>query len=28
VAPNTKSDGSDNPRGRARNRRVIVSFGR
>jgi outer membrane protein OmpA-like peptidoglycan-associated protein len=28
VAPNTKDDGSDNPRGRARNRRVIVSFAR
>jgi outer membrane protein OmpA-like peptidoglycan-associated protein len=28
VAPNTKDDGSDNPRGRARNRRVTVTFGR
>jgi outer membrane protein OmpA-like peptidoglycan-associated protein len=28
VAPNTKQDGSDNPRGRARNRRVTVTFGR
>jgi outer membrane protein OmpA-like peptidoglycan-associated protein len=28
VAANTKPDGSDNPRGRARNRRVTVSFGR
>ena len=28
VAPNTRSDGSDNPRGRARNRRVTVTFGR
>jgi OmpA-OmpF porin, OOP family len=28
VAPNAKPDGSDNPRGRARNRRVIVSFAR
>ena len=26
VAPNTKQDGSDNPRGRARNRRVEVVF--
>jgi outer membrane protein OmpA-like peptidoglycan-associated protein len=28
VAPNTKPDGSDNPRGRARNRRVEVVFPR
>jgi OmpA-OmpF porin, OOP family len=28
VAPNTHEDGSDNPRGRARNRRVTVTFGR
>jgi outer membrane protein OmpA-like peptidoglycan-associated protein len=28
VAPNTKEDGSDNPRGRAKNRRVTVSFSR
>jgi OmpA-OmpF porin, OOP family len=28
VASNTKDDGSDNPRGRARNRRVTVSFAR
>lgn len=28
VAPNTKPDGSDNPRGRARNRRVEVVFRR
>jgi outer membrane protein OmpA-like peptidoglycan-associated protein len=28
AAPNAKPDGSDNPRGRARNRRVIVSFAR
>jgi outer membrane protein OmpA-like peptidoglycan-associated protein len=27
VAANTKPDGSDNPAGRARNRRVTVSFG-
>jgi len=26
VAPNTKKDGSDNPRGRARNRRVEIVF--
>jgi outer membrane protein OmpA-like peptidoglycan-associated protein len=26
VAPNTKQDGSDNPEGRARNRRVTVTF--
>ena len=26
VAPNTKADGSDNPAGRARNRRVTVTF--
>ena len=26
VAPNTKKDGSDNPQGRARNRRVEISF--
>lgn len=26
VAPNTKDDGSDNPKGRARNRRVTVAF--
>lgn len=26
VAPNVKSDGTDNPKGRARNRRVTVSF--
>lgn len=26
VAPNTKADGSDNPDGRARNRRVTVTF--
>lgn len=26
VAPNAKSDGTDNPKGRARNRRVTVSF--
>ncbi len=28
VAPNTRPDGSDNPRGRARNRRVEVTFAR
>jgi outer membrane protein OmpA-like peptidoglycan-associated protein len=28
VAANTKQDGSDNPRGRARNRRVTVTFAR
>ena len=28
VAPNTRKDGRDNPRGRARNRRVTVRFGR
>jgi OOP family OmpA-OmpF porin len=28
IAPNTKQDGSDNPRGRARNRRVTVVIGR
>jgi outer membrane protein OmpA-like peptidoglycan-associated protein len=28
VAPNTKPDGSDNPRGRARNRRVTIVFPR
>jgi len=28
IAPNTKRDGSDNPRGRARNRRVTVVIGR
>jgi outer membrane protein OmpA-like peptidoglycan-associated protein len=28
VAPNTKKDGSDNPRGRARNRRVTITFPR
>lgn len=28
VAPNTKPDGTDNPRGRARNRRVEVVFPR
>jgi outer membrane protein OmpA-like peptidoglycan-associated protein len=28
VAPNTRRDGSDNPRGRARNRRVEVVFPR
>jgi OmpA-OmpF porin, OOP family len=28
VAPNTKKDGSDNPRGRARNRRVTVVISR
>jgi outer membrane protein OmpA-like peptidoglycan-associated protein len=28
VAPNAKPDGSDTPRGRARNRRVTVSFPR
>jgi len=28
VAPNTRPDGSDNPRGRARNRRVEVVFAR
>jgi outer membrane protein OmpA-like peptidoglycan-associated protein len=28
VAPNAKADGSDNPRGRARNRRVTVNFAR
>jgi OmpA-OmpF porin, OOP family len=28
VAPNTKKDGSDNPRGRAKNRRVTVRFER
>jgi outer membrane protein OmpA-like peptidoglycan-associated protein len=28
VAPNTKQDGSDNPRGRAKNRRVTISYGR
>ena len=26
VAANTKADGSDNPRGRARNRRVTITF--
>lgn len=26
VAPNTKSDGSDNPEGRAKNRRVTISY--
>ncbi len=26
VAPNTKTDGSDNPEGRALNRRVTISF--
>lgn len=26
VAPNVKEDGSDNPKGRARNRRVTVAF--
>jgi OOP family OmpA-OmpF porin len=28
VAPNTKKDGSDNPEGRARNRRVTITFRR
>ena len=28
VAPNSRPDGSDNPRGRARNRRVEISFPR
>jgi outer membrane protein OmpA-like peptidoglycan-associated protein len=28
VAPNVKKDGSDNPRGRARNRRVTITFAR
>jgi outer membrane protein OmpA-like peptidoglycan-associated protein len=28
VAPNTRRDGSDNPRGRARNRRVTIAFPR
>jgi outer membrane protein OmpA-like peptidoglycan-associated protein len=26
VAPNRKGDGSDNPEGRARNRRVVISY--
>lgn len=26
VAPNTRPDGSDNPAGRARNRRVVITF--
>jgi len=28
VAPNVRKDGSDNPRGRARNRRVTITFAR
>jgi outer membrane protein OmpA-like peptidoglycan-associated protein len=28
VAPNTNKDGSDNPKGRARNRRVTITFPR
>ena len=28
VAPNTNPDGSDNPEGRARNRRVTITFAR
>jgi len=28
VAPNTRKDGSDNPKGRARNRRVTITFPR
>jgi OmpA-OmpF porin, OOP family len=28
VAPNTKDDGSDNPKGRAKNRRVTITYGR
>ncbi|MBX6766500.1 MAG: OmpA family protein [Actinomadura rubrobrunea] len=28
AAPNTNADGSDNPRGRAENRRVVISVGR
>jgi outer membrane protein OmpA-like peptidoglycan-associated protein len=28
VAPNAKKDGSDNPRGRAKNRRVTITYGR
>jgi outer membrane protein OmpA-like peptidoglycan-associated protein len=28
VAANTKPDGSDNPKGRAKNRRVTISYGR
>jgi outer membrane protein OmpA-like peptidoglycan-associated protein len=26
IAPNTKRDGSDNPKGRAKNRRVVIKF--